>query len=301
MPGKRKPKVNPGVIHPEFRRIPLAAIVEPQTPARATMHDGKLQELVESMRALGQLEPVTVERRNGSFEIITGHRRYLAARELQWPELAAMVYAEGTAQTAAMMVHENTVREDMNPAEEALFMAQVREKLQLDEAGLMRTFHRSADYIAGRFALLRGDPEIFGALQRGEIRLGVAHELNRIDAADMRRYYLDCARRGDPPARVVRQWVESWRGQQQPTLSADVAAVVESVAAASGGEATTVGAESGAANGGGSAAPAPYRLECGLCGGHKDPYNLINVWVHKWHWEQILSAVNKPAAEGEQT
>lgn len=282
----------------EFQRIELTRILPPDTPARATMDEGSMQELVESMRDLGQLEPITVERDDSMFKIITGHRRFLAARELRWAHIAAMVYPAGEPQRVAMMLHENTVREDMNPAEEALFMAEVREKLQLDEAGLMATFKKSAAYIGQRFALLRGDPEIFACLQRGEIRLGVAHELNRITAEDMRRYYLDCARRADPPQRVVHQWVEDWRRQQQPNLG--------------GGTMTAPGPAAGPGNGDGSAEtavadgvpagekpnPQDYRLECGLCGGHKDPYNLIQVWIHKWHWDDILKAINRGGAEG---
>lgn len=282
----------------EFKHIEVSRVLPPDTPARATMNEGSMAELVESMRDLGQLEPITVERDDSMYKIITGHRRFLAARELRWPHIAAMVYPAGEPARLAMMLHENTVREDMNPAEEALFMAEVREKLQLDEAGLMATFKKSAAYIGQRFALLRGDPEVFACLQRGEIRLGVAHELNRITAEDMRRYYLDCARRADPPQRVVHQWVESWRAQQQPGLGGGTMAAVGPTAAPANGDgaAETAAAVEGLT--GQKVNPQDYRLECGLCGGHKDPYNLIQVWVHKWHWDDILRAVHAGREQG---
>jgi ParB/RepB/Spo0J family partition protein len=282
----------------EFKRIEVISILPPDTPARATMNEGSMQELVESMRDLGQLEPITVERDDSMYKIITGHRRFLAARELRWSHIAAMIYPAGAPNRVAMMLHENTVREDMNPAEEALFMAEVREKLQLDEAGLMATFKKSADYIGSRFALLRGDPEVFACLQRAEIRLGVAHELNRITAEDMRRYYLDCARRADPPARVVHQWVESWRAQQQPGLGDGQMTVAGPSAPGGNGDAGAASADPGAPGAGVVPNPQDFRLECKLCGGFKDPYNLVQIWLHKWELEDILNAVNRATKGG---
>ena len=298
MAPKRKPTAPPGQVLPEFRRIPLDRIIEPELAARATMSDTKMRELIDSFRAVGQLEPITVEQHEAMFEVITGHRRYLAARELEWKELAAMVYPEGQAQRWAMMIHENECREDLNPAEEALFMAQMREKLSLDEEGLCKLFHRGPDYIAGRFALLRGDPQIFSALQQGQIRLGVAHELNRITADDMRAYYLDCARRSDPPARVVHQWVAQWMAQIRPTLpgTTEASAPGNGQPGAVAASVPGGGESDGAA---GAETPAPTnRLECALCGGHKDPYNLIQVTMHHWHWSDIEKAVER-AGKGE--
>lgn len=278
---------------PEFARIELSRILEPEMPARSQMSDAAMQDLVASLAAIGQIEPITVERCEGMFEIITGHRRFLAARELKWDTLAALIYPEGESRVVAMRLHENAVREDLNPAEEALWMAQVREQLALDEAGLCAAFKRSEEYIASRFALLRGDPEIFGALQRGEIRLGVAHELNRIGDESMRRYYLTCAVRSDPPARVVRQWVADWKAHLQPTMEGAIEAARASV-----GDAGVPSGEPGA-NGGNRAsvnAPGPGEpgfFGCGLCGGTRDPSNLISVMIHKWEWEHIQEQLRK--------
>jgi ParB/RepB/Spo0J family partition protein len=242
---------------------------------------------VESMKALGQIEPITVEQHEGMFEIITGHRRLFAAKQLAWKELAAIVYPEGKAEVLAMRLHENVCREDLNPAEEALFMAQARAKMGLDEAGLMALFHRSADYIGARFALLRGDPEIFKALLEGEIRLGVAHELNRIGDDGMRRYYLDCARRADPPARVVHQWVVDLavRGSPQIPLKGAEGGTGISPVGQAAGDGSGVVDDSPAGVTVGPAAAAVSR--CALCGGDRDPYNLVTVQIHRWEWEQI--------------
>jgi len=292
---KRKESSRSGPVLPKFQRVPLDHILEPELPARATMSDTKMAELVGSMREVGQIEPITLQRHNGMCSIITGHRRYLAARELKWPDIAALVYPEGSAKIMAMQFHENTVREDLNPAEEALWFAQAREKLGLDEDGLCKLFHVSANYLGSRFALLRGDVKIFEALQRGEIRVGVAHELNRIGDDGMRAYYLDCARRGDPPARIVHNWVRDWDAQRQKPLTpqqgaADTAAVSGDAAVGRGssGEAAGPGASE-------SSPQAPPFFGCQLCGGDRDPYNLLTIRIHKWEWDRIIESVERAA------
>lgn len=291
----KKRQVSAVTAMPDFARVPLAQIMEPELPARASMDIEKMRELVESMRELGQIEPITLERRGEGYQIITGHRRFMAARDLGWTQISALVYKEGSANKLGMMLHENVVRESLNPAEEALFMAEAKERMQLDEAGLVAMFHRTPDYIAGRFALLRGDPDIFGAVQKGEIKLGVAHHLNRISDEGMRHYYLDAAKRSDPPARVVQQWVADWQAQTRGrSMFATPAGGENGVSSAPSIGAAGVGDGDGAAPESVDAAPSPS-FGCELCGGTKDPYNLVNVRLHKWEWEQIQAQVEKAA------
>jgi ParB/RepB/Spo0J family partition protein len=302
MPTKRSQKSNgpPAPALPQFRRIELARVLEPEVPARATMNDVLLDQLINSMRVLGQIEPISVEQHEAMYKIITGHRRFLAARSLNWKEIAALVYPEGRVNRWAMMSHENRMREDLNPGEEAIWMAQAREELGLDEAGLCELFHCSPDYLAGRFALLRGDAEVFACVQRGEIRLGVAHELNRITEEGMRRYYLDCARRGDPPQRVVHQWVNDWL-RQEAGRQALLAAGALAGGTVPGAAATTPAVDGGDGAAGYSAAvaPAPF-FGCEICGGDRDPQNLVNVRMHMWEWQQIQAQIERArkGAEG---
>ena len=278
-----------------LEHIPIGQVIEPELAARATMSDQRMVELMESIKAIGLIEPITAEQHDAMFEIVTGHRRFLAVRQLGWEKIPAIVYAEGTPNILAMRLHENIAREDLNPAEEALYMAQSREKFDLDEEGLCRFFHVSASYLATRFALLRGDPKVFEALQAGEIRLGAAGELNRITDEGMRRYYLDICRRGDHPQRVVHQWVQDWFLQSCPSLPL-------AGSDSTGGRAPSL--ESGAAADATQSAsarppedplPPAVGICCQLCGGNRDPYNLVTVMMHKWEWEEIQRQIRKAA------
>lgn len=250
---------------PKLRLIPIANIDEPALPAREAMSERGMAELVDSMQEIGLLSPLIVFEKGGRVEVVAGHRRLLAARELGWAGVPCIVHPSSFAAKDAAMLHENVVRENLNAAEEAVFIAQVMERSNLDEEGICRLMHKSPDYIADRLRLLRNDIEVFQALRRGDINLAVARELNKFSDEQMRRYYLDAAVRSGCSSRVVTQWLAEFRSQS-------------SAPAALEGE-----------------APAPVEQEpalahidqCFLCGGAKDPYNLVTVRIHRWELEEL--------------
>jgi ParB family chromosome partitioning protein len=250
----------PAAALPELENIPLALIAEPELPARERMDAEALYDLKLSLAELGLLSPIVVKRKGAGFQVVAGHRRFLAARELHWHEIRAFVYPAGWQDADAAMLHENIVREALNPAEEAIFFAQLLEKNKLDEAGLCRLVKRSPDYIGDRLELLRRDPEVFEALRHGRITYSVARVLNRWPDEQMRRYHLDQAIRSGTSGRVVQQWWDEWKSYHVP----DAQRVNQNT-------------------------PVPPQLtaeyhtvECALCGGFKDPYNLVAVMIHKW-------------------
>ena len=262
---------------PELKRIALPDIDEPPTPARVAMDDLKMSELMKSMSEIGLLNPITLKRLDLRYEIECGHRRFIAAKNLGWKEITALVYEPAELVEGASMLAENVFREDLSAAEEAVLFAEAQEKYQLDEAGLCARFHVTPDYLGDRMRLLRQDQEVFGALMRREINFSVARELNKCEDQAHRRYLLDIAQRTGYAARVIADMIRQFRQQQSPTQSTPVAPEPA---------ASTPVAD-------------PYRVECVLCGGHKDPYNLITIQIHKWEWELILKQLGK--SEGEDT
>jgi ParB/RepB/Spo0J family partition protein len=250
----------------ELRTIPLERVADPHLPARETMDQDRLEDLKESFQQLGQLSPIVVIPRGEGFEVVAGHRRLLAARELRWPTIRAMVYPAGWVDQSAAMLHENIIRENLNAAQEAVFFAQLLEERKLDEAGLCKLVKRTPQYIGQRLDLLRKDQEVFQALRAGRISFAVARELNRFPDESIRRYHLEQAIRSGTSSRVVEQWYNDWKSYHVPTPEGGYAAVPSPEAVA--------------------VEPSPG-IECFLCGGHKDPYNLISVLIHKWELIEI--------------
>jgi len=260
---------------PEYRRIALADIDEPQTPARIAMDDVKLDELTANIAANGLLQPIGVKQADLRYEIEYGHRRFICVTRLGWKEVPALVYAPGELKEGAAMLAENIYREELSAAEEALLFADAQERYKLDEAGLMARFHISADYLGDRMRLLRGDQKIFEALANRFIGFSVARELNKCTDEPHRRYLLDLAVRGGCTAVVAASWVRQWKQELHSQSTNPVP--------------PTPAAELPPSD--------PYRLECVICGGFRDPYNLVNVHIHKHELDQIKRALTAPPEE----
>ena len=257
----------------ELRTILLSEIDVPDLPIRRTMNDEQLDELAQSIRAIGLQQPITVVTSDSRYRIVTGHRRYIAHQMNNSTEILCVVRAPEEVQEVAAMVHENIMREDINPAEEAIFYARLVNEKGYSEADLMDLTKRSPAYISDRFNLMRGDEMIFAALQRGDISFAVARELNKCSDQQMRRFYLDNAVRGGHASRVVHRWVEDWKRNQTPQQQTSEAPAP-------------------------STAPAPVEEEkfcCVLCGGFRDPWNFVNVTVHKFEWEAIQRSLRESA------
>jgi ParB family chromosome partitioning protein len=259
---------------PELRNLTLGEIDPPDLPIRIAMSDAKMKDLCDSMSKIGLLQPIVVKPVNGRYEIECGHRRFIAATQLGWPTIRALVFKPEELSEGAAMLAENICRESITAAEEALLFAQAQEKFSLDEDGLVAMFRRTPDYIGDRLRLLRDDAEVFKALHKRKINFSVARELNKIPDEAQRRYYLDCAIRGGVNARTVMGWRQQYTASlstPSPTASADPPAAEEEQ-------------------------PSPPDLGCFLCGGSRDPWNLESVYIHKYEKEQILKMV-KQAAE----
>jgi ParB family transcriptional regulator, chromosome partitioning protein len=78
-----------------------------------------IDELADSLRDYGLLQPVVVRRVGADYELIAGHRRIEAARALGWAEIAAVVRDESDSQAYLLTLTENLQRQNLSPREEA--------------------------------------------------------------------------------------------------------------------------------------------------------------------------------------
>ncbi len=262
----------------EFRHIPRDKIAPPPLPIREAMDEQKLEELAGSIRVSGIIQPLIVQETPEGFEIVAGHRRYLASAYAGLDLLPCVVYPQGGIAVEAVKLHENIYREDITAAEEARFYAELIEKYDLTEEALFQMVRQGANYVYARLNLLRGAPEVLEAVAQRKINLSVAQQLNKCTDADHRKMLLLQAIESEAPARVVMQWIADWRRitlpPSPPAPGAEAAPAAHVAAAPS--------------------------LACFLCGGDRDPYNLEAVYIHKWEREMVRKIIDNAANPGAQ-
>jgi ParB/RepB/Spo0J family partition protein len=99
--------------------IPLAAITVSKTNPRKSFDQAKLDELTESVRLKGVINPILVRPTDGGYEVVAGERRFKAAKAAGLAEIPATVKPLSDAEALELQVIENNQREDLHPLEEA--------------------------------------------------------------------------------------------------------------------------------------------------------------------------------------
>lgn len=200
----------------EFRDVPLGLIDDPRLPSRAQMDEDQLEELARDIARNGVISPLSVGRVGERFEVVAGHRRTMAARRAGLAAVPCVVYQSVNAAHEAIKFAENKYREDLNPADEAIWF---HELLDRDCGGdvdqLCKQLGIKRSYAESRLLLFQGDRAIFDALQADKIGIGVAQELNRCTDEAHRRMLLHQAIVGGATKAVVNAWLTDWQRQQQ--------------------------------------------------------------------------------------
>lgn len=209
------------------KRLSVSLLREPERPARSAMDDGGLASLVASVKAVGIIEPLIVKpATNGTYEVIAGHRRLLAARAAELVDVPCVVEPDA-AKAEAVKIHENIEREELSPCDEAVYYDELYSANGEDVERVAALVRKPAAYVEDRLLLTRGSEDVFGALNAGEVTLGVARELNRIRRPEDVAYYLQAARRGGCSVRLAREW----RGQANARADVIADAAAQAVAA----------------------------------------------------------------------
>jgi len=194
-------------------KIAVSELREPMQVARAQIDEKALDELAESLRRIGVINPLTVKEVEGGYEVVAGHRRLLAARRAGLVAVPCMVRSAKDPAPTALQLHENLYRQELTPVEEGAFFAELLTECDNDTDKLCQLVKQSRGYVEGRLLLLRGDPEVLAALAAQQITLGVAEELNKMARHEDRVYYLGWAIAQGATRSLVRQWRASVAAQ----------------------------------------------------------------------------------------
>jgi ParB/RepB/Spo0J family partition protein len=184
----------------------MSQILEPTHRLRESIDAQKLGELADSIAAEGLHQPIGIRGPldAGQYEIIFGHRRYLANRLLGNSTIAAHIYPADYDPLLAA-ISENLQREDMTPLEEARAVARFVERGEPDSA-IARLFRRSASWVRARRDLLNMPDNVQHAVQTGRLTLGVAAQLADVDHAGYRQQLIEEAHRTGATALTAAHW-----------------------------------------------------------------------------------------------
>lgn len=189
-----------------LEKIDPMKIKGPELDVRADVDLERLNELADSIKEIGLLQPIVVRANGDGYEVVTGNRRRLACRMIGLGEAQCIVLEQGEdTDLVGMRLHENLIRQDLTPVEEAAVYAELFERVE-DVDKVAALVHRSREIVERRLLLLSGDPAVRDALHAGRISTGVAEELNRVVDAGTRGFLLEHAIRGGVTVSTAAAW-----------------------------------------------------------------------------------------------
>ncbi|MCS6982319.1 MAG: ParB/RepB/Spo0J family partition protein [Flavobacteriales bacterium] len=145
---------------------------------RTQFPEESLRELADSMRELGVIQPLTLRKKeDGRYEIISGERRFRAARLAGLTEVPAYVRAAGDSEALEMALVENIQREDLNPLDVAISLKRLTEEFNLTQDQLSQRIGKPRSTLANFMRLLKLPPEIQHGLRENKITMGHARAL----------------------------------------------------------------------------------------------------------------------------
>ncbi|GAJ07365.1 unnamed protein product, partial [marine sediment metagenome] len=154
---------------------------------------------------------ITVDETDGRYEIVIGHRRFLAAKKLGWTEIRAEVGHFTIIEKALMRATENLQRENLSPIEEGYVYLGLQEKHGFSLRDIADRVGKSFVTVKNRLDLLNMDDEVQKAVQFKKIPPAVAAELSKIDDQKDLYRYLTLAIDNGVTARMMAQWVDDRR------------------------------------------------------------------------------------------
>jgi ParB family chromosome partitioning protein len=188
----------------------LVSSVEPSPyQARREIVAEQLQELAESIRSEGLLQPIVVRRHGDKYQLVAGERRWRAFQLLKIKVIPARVVEASNASSAALGLIENLQREGLNPVEEAYGYASLIRDFDLTQEAAAERVGRSRAAVANSLRLLSLDAESQGYLSKGLLSVGHAKVLLGVE---------DAAQRAVMARRVIEEGL-SVRGTERLVLA----------------------------------------------------------------------------------
>lgn len=195
----------------EAQEIFLDKIDEPQHAMRTDINRDEIFELAADIKQNGLINPITVRPRGERFEIVAGHRRFLAHRYGGMVTIRCIVRELDDDAAFAIMTSENLAREDVNPVDEAVHTKRLMEMYNGDIDKVKQILNRGVSWIESRLAIAEMSEDLKEALRTEKIKLGVALAVAQITDETDRSAVLSMAISQGASVVVAQYWLAQWR------------------------------------------------------------------------------------------
>ena len=210
--------------------LPARSIRPNPAQPRSVFREDALEELADSIRQHGILQPLSVRRVSAGYELIAGERRLRAARMVGLGEIPCIVMNMDDKESGLAAMVENLQRQDLDFVEEAKGISRIMSDWAMSQEQAARMLGKSQSAIANKLRLLRHSDRVLDALRTCGLTERHGRALLKLEQEDMKLSAIEeIVRQGMSVARTERYIQELLEGQQKSTQRINVGAFLNSL------------------------------------------------------------------------
>lgn len=188
--GKGIEALIPKVDHKEnefITEIEIESLTSNLFQPRKNFDQEKLEELKESIKRHGVIQPIVVRKIANGYEIVAGERRLKAAQEIKLKKIPAIIKNFSNEKSLEIALAENIQRENLNPIEQANAFKRLIDEFKLTQQELAEVTGKSRALVTNTIRLLKLNPEIQKNISEGKISFGHAKLLLSLEDEELQR------------------------------------------------------------------------------------------------------------------
>jgi len=193
---------------PDLGDIKLGDIDRPNKADRLTVDHSYILELAKSIKEVGLLQPILVNKNGKRYEIVAGERRYLACQELGHQTIKAHIKEYSPEDLRLARAIENLQRINLTIIEEAKVYKDLHDEFKMSWDAIGKRTGKTPGLVKRRYDLLFLPDCLVNAMHKGDISYSVAEQLMRIKNVSRIEYLLQYAVENGATRDVVRRWVD---------------------------------------------------------------------------------------------
>ena len=199
--------------------IPIEDIYPNPNQPRTHFDEKALQELSESIKALGIIQPITLKKEGDKFLIISGERRYRASKLAGLKSIPAYIRLVNDQGLLEMALVENIQREDLDAIEVALTYQRLLEEIGLTQEALSGRVGKERSTITNALRLLKLSPDIQQAIRNGVISAGHGRAIISVEGTDKQQLLFDKVVKEKLNVRQTEEWAKKLKKPTEITIS----------------------------------------------------------------------------------
>ena len=181
---KKVDEVSEEEINGKVLNLKISEVEPNRNQPRKSFNEETLEELAESIKQYGLIQPIIVTKEDGYYAIVAGERRWRACKKAGLKEISAIVREKDEKRNKEIALIENIQREDLNPIDKAMGIKALMEDYELTQADVAKILGKSRSAITNTIRILNLDSRVLDMVRAGTLTEGHCRALLAIPDGD---------------------------------------------------------------------------------------------------------------------